>query len=181
MPAVFVRSQDPTKGYTTTSTPAPIEAKTGVTSATDEVNAYHIPGDMSLEGTIYANKAIVDTQYALSDMRTKIKNGDTQPTFAAGLVKQMQVIEYQRKKDVAEGVVKQIFGYSANHMKELDNRLTETLPNGLVMLDYRAVGVLNVGATQNNMDEIRRLQMRVEQLEQQRAGVVVLPLATESC
>jgi hypothetical protein len=159
MPVVRTGAGDPTTGDATAGgVPPPVTALTGITSKDDAVNAYHLTdGDVSIGGDVWAALMYSDSAYRVSDISTKILLGELSRAEAAALISQMRVIEYLRKRNIAAGPT---YGFSANAMERLDDRLTTTAPNGKLALDYTAVGVLNVAATQDNMRRLDALEQR---------------------
>ena len=71
-----------------------------VTSATDSDNAArHIAGDLTVEGTVYANAILSQTTWRTSDPRSKYDMVPLSPAEAAAALGKLQVYAYSSKLD----------------------------------------------------------------------------------
>lgn len=137
------------------------------TTHTDTDADVHIAGGLSVAGHTWLNTAVSSgVSTILSDRRRKRKIVPK----SQSIVEHLQPVEYDLLDDKGKVIQEHAVGYVAQDVKELDPNVVTVHKNGIMSLDYRALGVHTVIEVQKLM------QIQKQLLQQQKELTAQLPL-----
>jgi hypothetical protein len=134
------------------------------TSHTDTDADVHIAGGLSVAGHTWLNTAVSSgVSTILSDRRRKRKIVPKRES----IVEHLRPVEYDLLDDKGKVIQEHAVGYVAQDVKELDSTVVQVHKNGIMSLDYRALGVHTVIEVQKLMQQQRQLLQRQKELTEQ--------------